>query len=87
MSLDQIWIAFSLKCLFFFFIIFFFLIQFYVPFKSKSSHMRRANQKVGENGKTPRKTTWRTHKQNLACLTCGQCRAQTHTRHSGEMIQ
>ena len=28
---------------------------------------------VGENGRTSRKTTWYTRKQNLACLTCGQC--------------
>ena len=27
-----------------------------------------------------------THKQNLACLTCGQSGARTHTSHSGEMI-
>ena len=32
---------------------FFFLIQFYVPFKIISAHMRRANQLVGENGRTP----------------------------------
>ena len=66
---------------------FFFLIQFYVPFKIISAHMRRANQKVGENGRTPRKTTWHTRKQNLACLTCGQSGARTRTRHSGEMIE
>ena len=41
----------------------------------------------GENGRTPRKTTWHTRKQNLACLTCGQSRARTLTRHSGEMIE
>ena len=29
---------------FFFFFLFFFLIQFYVPFKIISAHMRRANQ-------------------------------------------
>ena len=54
------------------------LIQFYVPFKIISAR---------ENGRTPRKTTWRTRKQNLACLACGQCGARTHTRHSGEMIE
>ena len=59
-----------------------FLIQFNVPFKIISAHMRRANQSVGENGRTPRKTTWHTHKQNLACLTCGQRTARTRTRHS-----
>ena len=26
-------------------------------------------------------------KQNLACLTCGQSGARTHTSHSGEMIE
>ena len=31
----------------------------------------------GENGRTPRKTTWHTRKQNLACLTCGQSGART----------
>ena len=39
-------------------------------------------QSVGgaKMGEPPRKTT-------LACLTCGQCGARTHTRHSGEMIE
>ena len=41
----------------------------------------------GENGRSPRKTTWHTRKQNLAWLTCGQSGARTHTRHSGEMIE
>ena len=41
----------------------------------------------GENGRTMRKTTWHTRKQNLACLTCGQSGARTHTRHSGEMVE
>ena len=50
-------------------------------------HMRWANQQVGENGGTPRKTTWHTPKQNLAWLTCGQCGARTRTRHNGEMIE
>ena len=43
--------------------------------------------KMGEPPRsTPRKNTWHTCKQNLACLTCGQNGAGTHTRHSGEMI-
>ena len=33
--------------LFFFFFFFFFLIQFYVPFKIISAHMRRTHQSVG----------------------------------------
>ena len=67
--------------------IYFFFIQFYVPFKIISAHMGRTNQQVDENGRTPRKTTWHTRKQNMACLTCGQSGARTHTRHSGEMIE
>ena len=67
-----------------FFFLFLSLIQLYV--KIISAHMRRANQ-WGENGRTPGKTTWHTRKQNLGCLTCGQCGARTHNRHSGEMIE
>ena len=37
----------------------------------------------GENGRSPRKTTWPPRKHNLACLTCDQREAQTH---SGEMM-
>ena len=40
-----------------------------------------------KTGEPREKTIWHTLKQNLACLTCGQCRARTHTRHSGEMIE
>ena len=39
--------------------------------------------KTGEQ-ENPRKTTWHICKQNLACLTCARCRADT--RHSSEMI-
>ena len=38
-----------------------------------------------ENGRTRRKNTWHTRKQNLACLTCCQSESRTHTRHSGAM--
>ena len=42
-----------------------FFIQFNVPFKFISAHMRQANQKV-----EPReKQSWHTRKQNLASLT------------------
>ena len=71
--------------LFFFNFILFFFIQFNVPFKIFSAHLRRANQRLGENGRTPRKTTLHTRKQNLACLTCGRG-ARAHTRHNGGMI-
>ena len=37
----------------------------------------------GGNGSTTRHT----RKQNLTCLTCGQCRARTYTRHSCEMTE
>ena len=54
-----------------------FLIQFYVHFKIISAHMRGANQSVVRKRENP-------EKKHLAC---GQCGAQTHTRHSGEMIE
>ena len=37
--------------------------------KKKKKKNRWVNQLVGENGRTPRKNTWDTRKQNLACLT------------------
>ena len=61
-------------------------IQFNAPFKIISAHMRWANQKVERKRENPEKNRL-AHKQNLACLTCGQYRARTHTRHSGEMIE
>ena len=63
-----------------------FLIQFYIPFKIISANMRRANQWVGKNGRFPRKNTWHTRKQKLACLTCCQRGARTHTRHRGQIL-
>ena len=39
-----------------------------------------------KTGEPPRKNTWHTRKQNLACLTCSQSGARTHTRHSGELL-
>ena len=35
--------------------LFYFLIQFYVPFKIISAHMRRTNQKVGQKRENPAK--------------------------------
>ena len=63
-----------------------FFIQFNIPFKIIS--LIETSQLVGgAKSEYPGKTTWHTRKQNLACLTCGQCRARTYTRHSGEMIE
>ena len=41
----------------FFLFIFFFLIQFYIPFKIISAHMRRANQQVERKRENPEKKT------------------------------
>ena len=63
-----------------------FFIQFNVPFKIIS--LIETSQSVGgAKREYPGKTTWHTRKQNLACLTCGQCGARTYTRHSGEMME
>ena len=43
--------------------------------------------RLGKNRKTPRNTTWHTHKQSLACLAYAPCGARTHTRHSDGMIE
>ena len=40
--------------------------------------------RLDENGRTPRKNTWYTCKQNLACLTSVPCGARIHTRYSDE---
>ena len=66
--------------------IIFVFIQFTVPFKVIS--LIEVSQSIGGvKRKYPGKTTWHTSKQNLSCLTCGQCGARTYTRHSGEMIE
>ena len=71
---------------FFLFFFSFFLIQFNVPFKIIS--LIETSQSIGgAKREYPGKTTGHTRKQNLACLTCGQCGARTYTRHSGEMIE
>ena len=80
----DIFLIFALNKDCFFFL--FFLIQFKVPFKIIS--LIETSQSVGgAKREYPGKTTWHTCKQNLACLTCGQCGAWTYTRHSGEMIE
>ena len=38
-------------------------------------------------GEPQRKNTWYTGKQNMACLTCAPCGAQTHIRYSGKIIE
>ena len=69
----------------FFFLFFFFFVQFNVP--SKIISLIETSQSIGgAKREYPGKTTGHTRKQNLACLTCGQCGARTYTRHSGEMI-
>ena len=62
-----------------------FLIQFYILFNIFSSY--ETGQSVGGRRREnpEKKNTWHTRKQNLACLTCGQCGARTHT--SGETIE
>ena len=68
-----------------FFVVVFF-IQFYVPFKIIS--LIETSQSIGgAKWEYPGKATWHTRKQNLSCLTSGQCGARTYTRHSGEMIK
>ena len=65
---------------------FFFFIQFNVPFKIIS--LIEMSQSIdGTKREYSGKTTRHTRKQNLACLTCGQCGARIYTRHSGEMIE
>ena len=63
------------------FILIAFFIQFNVPFKIIS--LIEKSQSIGWGKREyPWKTTWHTRKQNLSCLTCGQCGARTYTRHS-----
>ena len=57
------------------------------PFQDYFSSYETGQSVGGRKRENPRKTTWLTRKQNLACLTCGQGGAQTHTRHSGEMME
>ena len=61
-----------------------FLIQFYVPFKIISAH--GPISRWAKTGDSPEKNTWHTHKQKLACLTCCERGARTHTRHRGQIL-
>ena len=60
-------------CCFFFV----FFIQFNVPFKIISL-LETSQTLGGAKREYPGKTTWHTRKQNLSCLTCGQCGARTY---------
>ena len=57
--MDFIKTLFQCTCINFilFYFILFLFIQFNVPFKIISAHMRRAKSRWGENGRNPRKTT------------------------------
>ena len=75
---------------FFLFIYLFFFVPFFSvkrPFQDYFSSYETGQSVNGAKKRTPRKTTWHTRKQNLACLTCAPCEARTHTRHSGEMVK
>ena len=61
-------------------------ISFYLnlrPFQDHLTHIETSQSVGGAKRYCPRKTTWHTRKQNLACPTCDECGAQTHTGHSG----
>ena len=46
--------------------------------------MRQANQYVGQE---PRENSPGTPASRMACFTCAQCWAESHTIHGGEMIK
>ena len=67
------------------FLLFYFFIHFNIPlFSSYGGH---PVSRRGENGRTLRKTTWHTHRQNLACLTKthmpNACLTKTHMPNAG----
>ena len=74
----------SVDSLNFFFFFFFYSVK--CPFQDYFTHRDEPIDRWAKR-ENPGKTTWHTRKQNLACLTCGQCGARTYTRHSGEMIE
>ena len=70
------------------FFLFFFFDSVLRPFQDYySSYETGQSEGWAKTGEPREKNTWHTSKQNLACLTCGQSGAQTHTRHSGETIE
>ena len=72
------------SCFFFFF--FFFFLDYFSSYETGQS-VGGAKSRENRKKKKKKKNTWYTRKQNLACLTCGQSEARTHTRHNGEMIE
>ena len=76
-----------MSCSFFFFFFFFnsVLRSFQDYFSSYETGQSVGGAKTGEPREKPPDTP--AGKQNLACLTCGQSGARTHTSHSGEMIE
>ena len=57
------------------------------PFQDYFSSYETGQSVGGRKRESPEKNSWHIRKQNLACLTCGQSGAPTHTRHSSEMIE
>ena len=49
------------------------------PFQDYFSSYETGQSVGGRKRENPEKNTWHTRKQNLACLTCGQCGTRTHT--------
>ena len=65
---------------------YFFWIKFNIPFQDFFTHIETSQSVGGAKRVYPRKTTRHTRKQNLACLTCGQCGALTYTSHSEKSL-
>ena len=57
------------------------------PFQDYFSSYETGQSVGGRKREIPeKKNTWHTRKQKLACLTCCQRGAQTHTRHRGQIL-
>ena len=69
--------------------LFVFLNSVFRPFQDYFSSYETGQSAVGgaKTGEPREKPPRHTRKQNLACLTCGESAARTHTRHGGEMIE